>query len=67
MSSSERHTPVYQCIPTGLKTMENTANIQKRLSLMYLLDHFVLFVHVVEMLRHINTIDPRGASLLKFI
>lgn len=32
---------------------------------MYLLDHFVLFVHVLEMLHHINTIDPRGASLWK--
>lgn len=30
---------------------------------MYLLDRFVLFLRVLEMLHHINTIDPRGELL----
>lgn len=29
---------------------------------MYLLDRFVLFLHVFEMLQQKNTINPRGAS-----
>lgn len=66
MLSLERGNPVYHRVPVGLITMVIWPTL-KILPLMYLLDRFLLFLHVFEMLHHINTIDPRGALHKEYI
>lgn len=67
MLSSEGRISVYQCIPIGLITMDymaNTQNTPTYVSVRSLcIGFFWFFLHVFEMLHHINTIDPRGTLL----